>query len=40
MEGLRRDLESTNAPQAETAGQLAGEIATALTQARTLAHEL
>ncbi len=40
MEGLRRDLESANAPQAETAGQLAGEIATALTQARTLAHEL
>ena len=40
MEGLRGDLESTNAPQAETAAQLAGEIATALTQARTLAHEL
>jgi signal transduction histidine kinase len=40
MEGLRRDLESTNAPQAETTRQLAGEIGTALTQARTLAHEL
>ena len=40
MDGLRRDLQAANAPQAETAGQLAKEIATALTQARTLAHEL
>ena len=40
MEGLRRDLQSANAPLAETAGQLSKEIATALTQARTLAHEL
>jgi PAS domain S-box-containing protein len=40
MEGLRRDLQSANAPQAETAGQLSKEITTALTQARTLAHEL
>jgi PAS domain S-box-containing protein len=40
MDGLRRDLESANAPQAEIAGQLSKEIATALTQARTLAHEL
>ena len=36
MEGLRRDLESANAPQAETAAQLSKEIAIALTQARTL----
>jgi PAS domain S-box-containing protein len=40
MDGLRRDLQSANSPQAETAGQLAKEIATALTQARTLSHEL
>ena len=40
MDGLRRDLQAANAPQAETAGQLAREIATALTQVRTLAHEL
>jgi PAS domain S-box-containing protein len=40
MDGLRRDLESENSPRAETAGQLAKEIATALTQARTLSHEL
>jgi len=40
MDGLYRDLQSANAPLAETAGQLAKEIATALTQARTLAHEL
>jgi PAS domain S-box-containing protein len=40
MDGLRRDLQSANSPQAETAGQLAREIAVALTQARTLAHEL
>ena len=40
MDGLRRDLQTANSPQAETAGQLAREIATALTQARTLAHEL
>ena len=40
MDGLRRDLQSANAPQAETAAQLAREVAIALTQARTLAHEL
>ena len=40
MDGLRRDLQSANSPQAETAGQLAREITIALTQARTLAHEL
>jgi PAS domain S-box-containing protein len=40
MDGLRRDLQAANSPQAETARQLAGEIATALTQARTLSHEL
>ena len=40
MEGLRRDLESAKAPQAEAAAELSKEVATALTQARTLAHEL
>ena len=40
MDGLHRDLRSAFSPQAETASQLAKEIATALTQARTLAHEL
>jgi len=40
MDGLYRDLQSANAPLAETAGQLAKEIAIALTQARTLSHEL
>ena len=40
MDGLRRDLQSVHSPQAETAGQLAKEIAIALTQARTLSHEL
>ncbi|MFZ0827242.1 MAG: PAS domain S-box protein [Verrucomicrobiia bacterium] len=40
MDGLRRDLQSANSPQAETARQLANEIATALTQARNLSHEL
>lgn len=38
--GLHRDLESANAPQAEMAGQLSQELATAITQARNLAHEL
>ena len=40
MDGLHRDLQSAKVPQAATAGQLAKEIAIALTQARTLAHEL
>ena len=40
MNGLSRDLQSTNAPQAETASQLSKELATALTQARNLSHEL
>jgi PAS domain S-box-containing protein len=40
MDGLYRDLQAAYSPQAETAGQLAREIAVALTQARTLAHEL
>jgi len=40
MDGLHRDLKSAKVPQAATAGQLAKEIAIALTQARTLAHEL
>ena len=40
MNGLQRDLQSANVPQAETVGQLRKELATALTQARNLAHEL
>lgn len=40
MDGLSRDLQSTNAPQAETASQLSKELATALKQARNLSHEL
>jgi len=40
MNGLHRDLRDANVPQAETAGQLGKELGTALTQARTLAHEL
>ena len=40
MNGLQRDLQSANAPQADTAGQLSKELATALAQARNLAHEL
>lgn len=40
MNGLSRDLQSANSPQAETASQLSKELATALTQARNLAHEL
>ena len=40
MNGLSRDLRSANAPQAETASQLSKELATAITQARNLAHEL
>jgi PAS domain S-box-containing protein len=40
MDGLRRDLQAEKSPQAETAGQLSKEIVIALTQARTLAHEL
>jgi len=40
MNGLHRDLQSANAPQEETAGQLSKELSTALTQARSLAHEL
>ncbi|HAB17265.1 MAG TPA: PAS domain S-box protein [Verrucomicrobiota bacterium] len=40
MNGLYRDLQSANAPQAETVGQLCTELGTALTQARRLAHDL
>ena len=40
MNGLSRDLQSANAPQAETASQLCKELATALKQARNLSHEL
>ena len=40
MNGLQRDLKSANAPQAETAGQLSQELATAITQTRNLSHEL
>ena len=40
MNGLSRDLQSANASQAETASQLSKELATAITQARNLAHEL
>lgn len=40
MNGLHRDLQSANAPQAQTAGELSKELATALEQARHLAHEL
>lgn len=40
MNGLHRDLHAANVPQAETVGQLCGELGTALTQARRLAHDL
>lgn len=40
MNGLRRDLESSNSAHSETAGQLCDELAIALAQARNLAHEL
>jgi len=40
MNGLRRDLQSANAPQAKTADELSKELTTALKQARNLAHEL
>jgi len=40
MKGLERDLQAAGAPQAETARQLGQELTTALTQARTLSHEL
>ena len=40
MNGLRHDLQTAKNPQAETAGQLCEELATALNQARTLTHEL
>ena len=40
MNGLSRDLQTANAPQAETASQLSKELSTALTLARNLAHEL
>jgi two-component system sensor kinase FixL len=40
MNGLSRDLQSTNSKQAETASQLSKELATALKQARNLSHEL
>lgn len=38
--GLCRDLQSAHAAQAETARQLSQELATAITQARNLSHEL
>lgn len=40
MKGLQRDLQSAGVPLAEAAGQLAGELAAAIKQARGLAHEL
>lgn len=40
MNGLRRDLESEQSAQVSTADQLCDELATALGQARNLAHEL
>lgn len=40
MNGLHRDLQSANVPQAEIVGQLCAELGTALTQARRLAHDL
>ena len=40
MNGLSRDLQSAHSPQAEVAGQLSQELATALTLARNLSHEL
>jgi PAS domain S-box-containing protein len=40
MNGLQRDLKSVNSPQAEIAAQLSKELATAITQARNLSHEL
>jgi two-component system CheB/CheR fusion protein len=40
MNGLHRDLQGANVPQAETVGQLCGELGTALAQARRLAHDL
>ena len=38
MNGLQRDLQSANVPQAETVGQLCAELGTALTQARTVSR--
>lgn len=40
INGLCRDLQEAFAPQAETAGQVSKELATAITQARNLSHEL
>lgn len=40
MNGLQRDLKSVNSPQAGIAAQLSKELATAITQARNLSHEL
>ncbi|MFO1511980.1 MAG: PAS domain S-box protein [Verrucomicrobiota bacterium] len=40
MNGLQRDLRAANVPQAETAAQLSQELATAITLARNLSHEL
>ena len=40
MNGLHRDLKSANSAQAEIAAQLSKELATAITQARDLSHEL
>lgn len=38
--GLHRDLQTANFPQAETVGELCAELGAALTQARRLAHDL
>lgn len=40
MNGLHRDLQSANSPQAAIASELLKELGTALDQARHLAHEL
>ncbi len=40
MNGLHRDLQSASPALAQTAGELCAELATALSQARNLAHEL
>jgi PAS domain S-box-containing protein len=40
MNGLHRDLQNANVPQASTAAELSKELSTALEQARHLAHEL
>lgn len=40
MKGLQSDLKSAGSPQAATAGQICDEITLAMSQARSLAHEL